>query len=151
MKKAPQLAATWLVGGSVRLRPLEASDVPKWRHYRVTADPRASAFIIQTKSGRDVGALALLVEGPLAAISVSSPDGPATAQYVAESLRVMCEGAFRSQPLVRIEALVSMADARARRAYRRAGFRHEGVIRAAIRARGGGYRDAAVLSRLRNG
>src|SRR5438552_7321400 len=133
MKIASQLAVTWLVGRSVRLRPLEARDVPKWRHYRVTADPRASAFIIQTNDGRDVGALALLIEGPQAAISINSPDGAATARFVSEALRVMCAGAFRSQPLVSIDSLVSMADARARRAYRRAGFKQEGCIRAAPR------------------
>src|SRR5690348_11702994 len=101
MKKRTPLAPTWLAGKKVRLRPLETLDVPLFRSFRLAADPKAIGFIVQTLAGRDIGALALSIEGPQAAITVGVSsrrhwsDGSA-----ADALRVMWSGAFRSLPLV---------------------------------------------------
>jgi hypothetical protein len=150
MKKRPERPATWLAGKKTRLRPLEAQDVPQFRRYKLAVDPKAIGFMVQTHAGRDIGALALSIEGPQAAIAIAVAnrrhlsDGSAS-----DALRVMCSGAFRSLPLVRVEALVLADDLAALRAYRRAGFKREGVLRAVARA-GGKYRDAVVLSVVRD-
>lgn len=151
MKSAKTLPATWLIGRKVRLRPLEARDVPRLRRYRLAVDPKATAFIVQTAAGRDIGALGLTIDGPHAGITIAFEshrryrDGCA-----AEALRVMSDGVFRSLPLVRIEALVRAGDQAALAAHRRARFRREGVLRGALAGRAGSYHDAAILSRLRD-
>lgn len=148
MKKQVELPATWLVGRKIRLRPLETDDVPLLRRFRLAFDPKAMGFIVQTAAGKDIGALGLTVEGPHAAISVAIADRRFMADgCAADALNVMCTGAFRSMPLVRIEALVRADDAVMLRAYKRAGFEREGVLRQAMKLHRR-YHDAAVLSRL---
>jgi hypothetical protein len=150
MKKSTQLPATWLVGRKVRLRPLETQDVPRLRRFGLAVDAKATPFIVQTHAGDDVGALGFLIDGPQAAISVAFADRRSLIDgYAADALRVMCSGAFRSLPLVRIEALVPAEDDACLSAYRRAGFKREGVLRGATRVRGR-YQDATVLSMLRD-
>lgn len=148
MKKASSLPATWLVGDKTRLRPLEPQDVPRFRRYKLAIDPKAMGYIVQTSEGRDIGALGLSILGPHAAIAIAFGErrrfGDGSA---ADALRVMCAGAFRSQPLVRIEALVPSNAAAQLVAFHRAGFKDEGVLRSALRIRGA-YRDAVVLSIL---
>jgi hypothetical protein len=150
MKKRESLPATWLTGKRVRLRPLEPRDVPQFRRYRLAADTKAIAYIVQTKQGIDIGALGLSIGGPHAALAVAFDDRRRLIDGCAsDALRVMSSGAFRSLPLVRIEAIVPVDDAPLVRAYRSAGFKREGILRATIRVRGG-YRDAAVLSVIRH-
>ena len=141
-----RLPVTWLTGRRVRLRPLEPRDVPQFRRYRLAIDPKAIAYIIQTKDGADVGAIGLSIGGPHAALAVAFNDRRRLIDgCAADALRVMSSGAFRSLPLVRIEALVPADDAHLVRAYRSAGFKLEGTLRAVLGARGV-YRDAAMLS-----
>jgi len=150
MKKPPERPATWLAGKKTRLRPLEPHDVPQFRRYKLSVDPKAIGFIIQTIAGKDIGALALAIEGPQAAIAIAVADRRRFRDgSAADALRVMWSGAFRSLPLVRIEALVLADDDAALEAYRRAGFKREGVLRAAARERRS-YKDAAVLSVVRD-
>ena len=145
------LPATWLVGKKTRLRPLEAEDVPMLRRFGLTVDPAATGFIIQTLGGVDIGALGLLTLGPHASVAVAFEDEQHYASGAAtDALRVICDGAFRSAPFVRVEALVDAADQAAVRAYRRAGFEREGLLRQALRVRAK-FRDAVMLSVVRDG
>jgi len=150
MKSKTHLPSTWLVGTKTRIRPLEIRDVPLLKRFRLIVEPQATAYIIQTRFGRDIGALGFLVNGPQAAIVLAFAnqahytDGSAT-----DALRVMSAGAMRYLPLERIEA-ISLASRHAIvHAYQRAGFKREGVLREVIRQRGR-YHDAIMLSRLRN-
>jgi diamine N-acetyltransferase len=134
----------------VRLRPLEPGDVPQFRRYRLASDPKAIAYIVQTKDGIDIGAIGLSIGGPHAALAVAFADRRRLVDGCAsDALRVMSSGAFRSLPLVRIEAIVPAGDAALVRAYQSAGFKREGMLRAAFRIRGA-YRDAAMLSVIRH-
>jgi RimJ/RimL family protein N-acetyltransferase len=150
MKKRTERPATWLAGKKTRLRPLEAQDVPQFRRYKLAIDPKAIGFIVQTHAGRDIGALALSIEGPQAAIAIAVADRRHLSDGLAsDALRVMWSGAFRSLPLARIESLVLADDPALLSAYRRAGFKREGVLRSVARVRRA-YKDTAVMSVVRD-
>lgn len=146
-----KLPATWLVGKVVRLRPLESEDVPLLRRYGIPVDAKGTIFIIQTHAGKDVGAIGMAVRGWHASVGVRLRgkaqwrDGTA-----ADALRLIRRGAFRSMPLVRMDAILAAKDVEALRAYRSAGFKREGTLRSAYRARRR-YTDAAIVSALHDG
>jgi len=150
MKTLPSLPSTWLVGRKTRIRPLETRDVPLLKRFRLVIEPQATAYIVQTSRGRDIGALSLLVNGPQAAIALGFVDRSRFKDgSAADALRVMSAGAMRYLPLERIEALVVASRRDVVQAYQRAGFKREGTLREVVRLRGA-YRDAVMLSRLRN-
>jgi RimJ/RimL family protein N-acetyltransferase len=66
-------------------------------------------------------------------------------QFGANAIATLCAGAFRSMPLVRIEALIQANDKAALDAHLRAGLAREGTVRACLPARGR-LLDAAILS-----
>ena len=151
MKRTRTLPATWLVGRKTRLRPLETADVPMLKRFGLSVDPAASGFIVQTLDGADIGAVGLLIEGPHASVTVAFDHATRFSDGSArDALQVMCTGAFRSAPLERLEALVEARNAAAVRAYQRAGFKREGLLRQGLRTHAG-YRDAIVLSIIRHG
>jgi RimJ/RimL family protein N-acetyltransferase len=59
-------------------------------------------------------------------------------------------GAFRSYPIVRIEALVRVDELVVLAAFRRAGFKKEGVMRGVIASRRT-FKDASIVSALSHG
>src|SRR5260370_22512482 len=112
------LAATWLIGKKVRLRALEAADVPLLRRFGLPVNPKGTVFIVQTLAGRDVGTIGFAASGPQAAIGISMPEKRYfSAGHAADALCVLRAGMFKSQPLVRIEALVPNDVAATLRAY----------------------------------
>ena len=151
MKPKPSLPATWLVGRKTRLRPLEATDVPKLSRYGLRIDRNAVGFIVQTHDGVDIGALGLVVQGPQASVAIAFQrrehfeDGSAS-----DALRVIRDGVRRSQPIERIEALVDATERAALRAFQRAGFQREGRLRQALRVRSQ-FHDAVVMSAIGDG
>ena len=151
MKRNVRLPATWLVGRKTRLRALEADDVPLLRRSKLAFDPKARGFVVQTLDGRDIGALAVLVSGPHAAVTIGFADAGRYADgSAADALAVIRTGLPRALPVMRIEALVSVADVRVVAAYERAGFEREGILREAL-LDGKTFRDAAMMSALVDG
>ena len=148
---AKPLPVTWLAGKRVRLRPLETEDVPLLRRFGLPLGSRGTIFIVQTTKGRDIGTLGFAIRGRQAAIGLNMDskrrwtDGSA-----AEALRLMREGAFLSQPLVRMESLVRVDQPVVLAAFRRAGFKKEGVLRSALSLRQI-FKDASIVSALANG
>lgn len=150
MKRTDHVRATWLVGRKTRIRPLETVDAPLLKRFGLVIQPQATAYIIQTVRGRDIGAMTLLVNGPQAALALAFADRTRfTDGSAADALRVMAVGAMRYLPLERIEALVLASHQAVVHAYQRAGFKREGTLREVVR-QGDTYRDAVMLSRLRN-
>jgi RimJ/RimL family protein N-acetyltransferase len=145
------LPVTWLSGKKVRLRPLETEDVPLLRKFGLPLGSRGTIFIVQTFDGHDIGTLGFAIRGRQAAVGLNMDskrrwtDGSA-----AEALGLMRMGAFRSQPLVRMEALVRVDQPVVMSAYRRAGFKKEGVMRIALMQRQS-FKDASVVSVLSRG
>ncbi len=125
--------------------------MPKLSRYGLRIDPNAIGFIVQTRDGVDIGALGLSVQGPQASVAIAFQrreyltDGSAS-----DALRVICDGARRSHPIERIEALVDARESATVGAFRRAGFQREGLLRQALRVRST-YRDAVVLSAIHDG
>ena len=118
--------------------------------FELRVDPAATGFVVQTLDGTDIGALGLLVLGPHATLAVAFDRSERYADgSAADALRVICDGALRSFPLVRIEALVDARDTAAVRAYRRAGFSREGLLRQALRVRTK-FQDGVILSVVRD-
>lgn len=151
MKRHDPLPPTWLVGRKTRLRALEPEDVPLFRRSRIVVDRQASGFIVQTLDGRDIGALAVLVSGPHAALAIGFvEDASYRDGCAADALRVICRGLPRALALQRIEALVDVSNRRSIDAYRSAGFEREGLLREVL-LDGRTYRDAVMLSVLVDG
>ena len=148
---ARALPATWLVGKRTRLRPLEIDDVPLLGRFGLPLHTRGSIYIVQTLAGRDIGTLGFVLRGRSAAIGLNleSPrhwsDGSA-----ADALRTMRLGVRKSQPIVRLEALVRSDRRSAVAAFAGAGFQREGLLRLALPV-GKKFKDAVIMSAISDG
>ena len=177
MRRRPSaraLAPTWLVGAKVRLRAIEPEDVPmllRWfnespaRDWLMTRLPLSRAnerawaasaaispatptFIIQTKSGKDIGVTGLTLHGARAELGISLHEPRYWGSgYGTDAVRTLVDGGFRALPLLRIELLVYPDNERAIRCYEKAGFSREGVLRAREYRRGK-YDDVVIMSIL---
>lgn len=168
------LPATWLVGKKVRLRPIEPEDVAMLQRWinesparrwllarmpfsneaekqwaaRVSVDPNTPTFVIQTLHGKDIGTIGLIVDRHRALFGISIFDQRYWGRgYGTDATITLIDGAFRTRPLQRIELLVVPDNKRAIRAYERAGFVKEGVLRE-YEYRDGGYHDIMLMSIL---
>ncbi|HXW77808.1 MAG TPA: GNAT family protein [Candidatus Eremiobacteraceae bacterium] len=139
------LPATWLAGRKVRLRPIETDDRTVLRRFGLPVTTAGSAFIIQTREGKDVGVIGFDMRAARASIGLRVLPARWRDGVAADALRVMRAGIFKSLPLIRLEALVPSNDIPALLAFRRAGFKREGVLREVIRV-GRQRRDAVVVS-----
>jgi RimJ/RimL family protein N-acetyltransferase len=175
-KRSPRKAApTWLVGRSVRLRPLEPGDermLQRWINTSPARDfintrlpftrkqerewltgaavnPKTPTYIIQTLGGADIGVIALRIAEHTdthANLGITIFEEQYWNKgFGTDAVRTLVDGAFRALPLVRIELLVLSDNARAMRCYERAGFVKEGVLRSVL-YHDGRRTDAAIMS-----
>jgi RimJ/RimL family protein N-acetyltransferase len=139
--RASGLAPTWLVGAKVRLRAIEPEDVPMLL-------PGTPTFVIQTKSGEDIGVTGLTLLGARAELGIALHETRFwNGGYGTDAVRTLVDGAFRALPLQRIELFVYPDNARAIRCYEKAGFAREGVLRSREYRRGQ-YDDVVIMSVL---
>ncbi|HXW50874.1 MAG TPA: GNAT family protein [Candidatus Acidoferrales bacterium] len=168
------LPATWLAGTKVRLRPIEPQDVKMLQRWlneptaqewlgallpqsqreverwaaRISTDPGRPSFIIQTARGADIGLALLLVKDAQAELGIAIHEPRFWGQGLGEeAVRLLVDGAFRVLPLQRIELRVLPYNERAIRAYEKAGFSREGLLRKAAYHMGS-PRDQLVMSIL---
>ena len=174
-KGSPGKAApTWLVGSKVRLRPIETEDVPmlqRWintspaREFIITrlpmsleqerdwaanaaVNPNTPVYIIQTNDGTDIGSAGLHIDGARATLGIAIHDDRFWNRGLgSDAVATLVDGAFRARPLVRIDLTVLTDNERAIRAYERAGFKREGVMRS-YTYQNGEYRDLVLMSVL---
>jgi RimJ/RimL family protein N-acetyltransferase len=142
-----ELPATWLVGKRVRLRPIEAADVRFVRRVGLPVAPSGIVLIVQTMAGRDIGTVGIDVHGSRGSIGAKLSAARWADGCAAEALRLLMRGAMRALPLIRVDAMVLADDGLRLRAFRAAGLSREGVLRSVIK-RGGGFRDAVMLSAI---
>jgi RimJ/RimL family protein N-acetyltransferase len=169
-----EAAPTWLVGSKVRLRPIEPADVPmlqRWintspaRNFIFTrlpmslaqerdwaanaaVNPNTPVYIIQTSDGVDVGSAGLEIEGARATLGIAIHEERFWNRGLGtDAVGALVDGAFLTRPLVRIELTVFPDNQRAIRAYERAGFQREGLLRRYI-YQNGEYRDVVLMSIL---
>ncbi|HKW44755.1 MAG TPA: GNAT family protein [Candidatus Eremiobacteraceae bacterium] len=172
--RASRLSPTWLVGEKVRLRAIEPEDVPmllRWINEspartwivtrlphshnaeqewaaRAAVSPGSPTFVVQTKSGKDIGVAGLTLSGARAELGISLHDSRFwNGGHGTDAVRVLVDGAFRALPLQRIELFVYPDNVRAIRCYEKAGFTREGVLRAR-EYRQGRYTDVVIMSIL---
>jgi RimJ/RimL family protein N-acetyltransferase len=172
--RASGLAPTWLVGEKVRLRAIEPEDVPmllRWFNQsaartwlmtrlplsrnaeqewaaRAAVSPGTPTFVIQTKSGEDIGVTGRTLLGARAELGIALHETRFwNGGYGTDAVRTLVDGAFRALPLQRIELFVYPDNARAIRCYEKAGFAREGVLRSREYRRGR-YDDVVIMSML---
>jgi RimJ/RimL family protein N-acetyltransferase len=163
-----------MVGKKVRLRPIEPEDVPlllRWINAsealawlqrrlpltrrqeqawaaRAATDPQQPTFIIQTRSGVDIGVLGLQLEGGRGIFGIAIHEPRFWSRgYGQDAVEVLVDAAFRVLPLQRIELLVLPDNQRAIRCYEKAGFAREGVLRRYTYTRGA-MQDMIIMSVL---
>jgi RimJ/RimL family protein N-acetyltransferase len=168
------LPPTWLVGTKVRLRAIEPEDVPmllRWfnespaREWLMTRLPLSRAneqawaasaaispatptFIVQTRTGKDIGVTGLTLHGTRAEMGIALHESRYWGGgYGTDAVRTLVDGAFRAMPLLRIELFVYPDNKRAIGCYEKAGFSREGVLRAREYRRGK-YEDVVIMSIL---
>ena len=172
--RASPLAPTWLVGEKVRLRAIEPTDVPmllRWFNEspartwlmtrlplsrnaeqewaaRAAVSPGTPTFVVQTKTGEDIGVAGLTLFGARAELGIALHESRRwNSGYGTDAVRTLVDGAFRALPLQRIELFVYPDNVRAIRCYEKAGFAREGVLRGR-EYRKGRYDDVAIMSIL---
>jgi RimJ/RimL family protein N-acetyltransferase len=161
----------------VRLRPVEADDLPLLRRYALEPglvgphwygfrDPEAleRRFKTDTFLGPDDGRLMVSVDGEAAGFVGWRSQSYALTNYwnIGISLlpewrgrgigwraqAMLCEYLFEHTPVARIEASTQVDNVAEQRALVKAGFSYEGRMRSA-EFRAGAYRDVLVYGRLR--
>jgi RimJ/RimL family protein N-acetyltransferase len=136
----------------VRPRP-DGSTIEMFRRWSVNDSPGGAGFSVEE---RESGAFA----GHVTMWGAALPERAATLAIVlgpdfvgrglgADAVRVMVRYGFLAMGLNRIELRVLALNARARRAYAKAGFVEEGIRRQAVFL-GGGFGDEVVLAVLRS-
>ena len=136
-------ARTWLM---TRL-PLSRNAEQEWAA-RAAVSPSTPTFVVQTKSGEDIGVAGLMLLGARAELGIALHDSRFwNGGHGTDAVRVLVDGAFRALPLQRIELFVYPDNVRAIRCYEKAGFAREGVLRAR-EYRQGRYDDVVIMSVL---
>jgi RimJ/RimL family protein N-acetyltransferase len=136
-------AGTWLM---TRL-PLSRNAEQEWAA-RAAVSPGTPTFVVQTKTGEDIGVVGLTLYGARAELGIAVHESRYwNGGYGTDAVRTLVDGAFRALPLQRIELFVYPDNARAIRCYEKAGFAREGVLRAR-EYRKGRYADVVIMSIL---
>ena len=111
-------------------------------------NPNAPVYIIQTRAGADIGSAGIQIEGTRGVLGIAIHDERYWNRGLGtDAVATLVDGVFRARPLVRIELTVLDNNARAIRAYERAGFKREGLLRSYIYQEGA-YRDVVLMSIL---
>jgi RimJ/RimL family protein N-acetyltransferase len=111
-------------------------------------NPNAPVYIIQTPDGTDIGSVGLQVEGARATLGIAIHDERFWNRgFGTDAVATLVDGAFQARALTRIDLTVLPDNVRAIRAYERAGFQREGLLRRYI-YQNGAYRDVVLMSVL---
>ncbi|HEV2818610.1 MAG TPA: GNAT family N-acetyltransferase [Allosphingosinicella sp.] len=137
----------------IERRPGYEALVGRWaedRHRAEMADPSVRYFALREGGALAGFAIVLGLDDPdrrahLQRIAVAEPGGGAGARL----LRGVIDAVFAGSETNRLDLDVYVGNDRAKRAYERAGFTAEGVMREHHRAADGGYRDVWLMSILR--
>ncbi|MBC5806933.1 MAG: hypothetical protein DLM53_10085 [Candidatus Eremiobacter antarcticus] len=172
---AGALVLTWLQSEHAGLRPIEPADVPfirgwlkqppvslwPWpaghkseesdidRYARLAVDRNSPALIIENRAYRPRGLIVLRMDGIRATLGIAAAGAHFWREIcAAESIDLTVSAAFRIWPLQRIELLIFAGCQAALACARKAGFRHEGVLRCCRRTETS-FEDCVVLSIVR--
>jgi len=111
-------------------------------------NPNTPVYIIQADDGTDIGSAGLHIDGARATLGIAIHDERYWNRGLgSDAVATLVDGAFRARPLVRIDLTVLPDNERAIRAYERAGFKREGVMRR-YTYQNGEYRDLVLMSVL---
>ena len=128
----------------------EEERLQAWYRTRIGQDDRLDLAVVERATGRCVGEVVLNQwDGPNESCNfrIALAPGAHGRGLGTEATRLICGYGFEKLGLHRISLEVYAFNPRARRAYEKAGFREEGVLRDALRW-DGRWVDAAVMSIL---
>jgi RimJ/RimL family protein N-acetyltransferase len=154
-----EIATRWNADAEVRHWLHRSEDGPEYRTRpaleqrirSVLTDPTEVRFVIETETGVLIGELGLIGIHPHGRAELSILLGERdywSRGYGTDAIRCLLDFAFRALDLRRVTLIADADNLRGIRCYEKAGFRHEGVLRA-HRVRYGKPLDMVAMAVLR--